>query len=163
MGCTGVGAFLGAVTLARRESVRGLGRVVAAGAIGFGLTLVLFSLSRSFTLSAVILVMVGFAMITQAAATNLLLQSFCPDVLRGRVMSLYTMMFVGMAPFGSLMAGWLAHTVGTPTTVGIGGLLSAAAGTLFAFRIPAMRRFVKYPVLEPALPVPDNPGAPPSH
>ena len=146
MGCTGVGAFLGAVALARRDSVRGLGRVVAAGAIGFGLSLVLFSFSRSFLFSSVVLVMVGFCMISQAAATNLLLQSFCPDSLRGRVMSLYTMMFVGMAPFGSLLAGWLAHAIGTPATVGVGGLLSAGAGAVFASRIPAMRRFVRYPL-----------------
>jgi len=150
MGCTGVGAFLGAVTLARRETVRGLGRVVAAGAIGFGLSLVLFSMSRSFALSAGVLVLVGFSMITQAAATNLLLQSFSPDALRGRIMSLYTLMFIGMAPFGSLLAGWLAHAVGTPATVGIGGLFCAACGVVFALLIPGMRRFVRYPLAETA-------------
>lgn len=140
MGCTGVGAFVGAVILARRESVEGLARTVAAGAIGFGLSLVLFSMSKTFALSAVILLFVGFSMITQAAATNLLLQSLCPDALRGRVMSLYTMMFVGMAPFGSLLAGSLAHAIGTPATVAIGGALCVTAGLFYAVRIPSMRR-----------------------
>ena len=148
MGCTGAGAFIGAVSLARRESVKGLGRVVAAGAIGFGLSLLLFSVSRSFVLSEIALVLVGFSMISQAAATNLLLQSLCPDALRGRVMSLYTMMFVGMTPFGSLLAGSMAHTLGTPATVGIGGILCALSGLVFALRIPYMRRFVQYPIPE---------------
>jgi MFS family permease len=146
MGASGVGAFLSAVALARRRSVKGLGRVVAAGSIGFGLSLIALALSRSFVLSAVILVVVGFSMITQAAATNLLLQSLCPDDLRGRVMSLYTIMFVGMAPWGSLLAGALAHGVGTPATVGIGGLLCALAGAIFALQIPRLRRYVTYPI-----------------
>jgi MFS family permease len=149
MGCTGVGAFVGAAALARRESVEGLGRVVALGAIGFGFSLVLFGLSKSFALSCAVLVMVGFSMITQAAATNLLLQSLCPDRLRGRVMSLYTMMFVGMAPFGSLLAGSLAHNIGTPATVAFGGILCAAAGMVFASRIPHMRRYIRYPIPGP--------------
>ena len=105
-------------------------------------------------MSEIALVLVGFSMITQAAATNLLLQSLCPDALRGRVMSLYTMMFVGMTPFGSLLAGSMAHTLGTPATVGIGGMLCAVAGLVFALRIPYMRRFVQYPIPE----TPDDRG-----
>jgi len=148
MGASGVGAFLAAAALARRTSVRGLGRVVAAGAVGFGLSLVLFSLSRSFWLSAAILVAVGFAMITQAAATNLLLQSLCPDALRGRIMSIYVIMFVGMAPWGSLLAGALAHRIGTPQTVALGGVLCALAGAVFWSAVPWLRRFVRYPIPE---------------
>src|SRR5262249_1765011 len=109
---------------------------------------ILFSMSRSFALSAALLLLVGFSMITQAAATNLLLQSLCPDSLRGRVMSLYTMMFIGMGPFGSLLAGSLAHTTGAPARVRLGGLLCSAAGIVFALRIPYMRRFVRYPLPE---------------
>ena len=152
MGASGAGAFFAAVCLARRRSVQGLGRVVAAGSIGFGLSLVGFALSRSFLLSALILVAVGFFMITQAAAANLLLQSLSPDGLRGRVMSLYTIMFVGMAPWGSLLAGSVAHVVGTPATVAIGGVLCALAGCVFAMRIPALRPFIKYPIPESPLP-----------
>ncbi len=155
MGASGLGAFLGAAVLAQRQSVKGLGRVVAFGSIGFGASLVLFSLSRSFALSVLILLAVGFAQITHSAATNLLLQSLCPDKLRGRVMSLYTIMFVGMMPFGSLLMGSLAGRVGAPMAVGIGGLISAAAGALFASRIRSMRRFVRYPI--PESPTPDEP------
>ena len=144
MGCTGIGAFAGAATLARRASVKGLGRVTAAASIGFGLTLVVFSLSSDFLFSCLILVVTGFTMITQAASTNLLIQSFCPDELRGRVMSIYTIMLVGMTPFGSLMAGALAHTVGARVTVAVGGLLCAIAGIVFAAGIPRMRQFVQY-------------------
>ena len=148
MGCTGIGAFAGAAALARRASVKGLGRVTASASIGFGLALAAFSFSSSFVLSCLILVVVGFAMITQAAATNLLIQSFCPDELRGRVMSIYTIMLVGMAPFGSLMAGALAHTVGARITVATGGVLCAIAGGVFASGIPRMRRFVQYRIPE---------------
>jgi len=159
MGATGVGAFVAAVVLARRSSVIGLGRVVAAGAVGFGASLVAFAFSRSFVLSAAILTITGFSMITQAAATNLLLQSLCPDPLRGRLMSLYTVMFVGMAPWGSLLAGTLAHAVGTPLTVAAGGALCMTAGLLFALRIPAMRTFVRYPIPETPLPAAGGDGS----
>ncbi len=148
MGASGIGAFVAAAALARRGTVRGLGRVVAAGAIGFGVSLVLFSLSRSFWLSAGILAVVGFSMITMAAATNLLLQSLCPEQLRGRIMSIYVIMFVGMSPWGSLMAGALAHRIGTPHTVAVGGLLCALAGVGFAFGIPWLRGYVRYPIPE---------------
>lgn len=152
MGCTGAGAFVAAVMLARRRSVAGLGRVVAAGAIGFGLSLVAFASSRSFLLSAAILSVTGFSMITQAAATNLLIQSLCPDALRGRLMSLYTIMFVGMAPWGSLLAGALAHVAGAPATVAAGGAVCALAGVVFALLIPAIRPLVRYAIPESSLP-----------
>ena len=112
MGAAGVGAFVAAVLLAGRSTVRGLGRVIAMAAIGLGITLSLFAFSRSMPVSMALLVCIGFTMITQAAATNLLLQSLVTDSLRGRVMSLYTIMFVGMGPWGSLMAGGLAQAAG---------------------------------------------------
>ncbi len=151
MGATGIGAFVAAVMLARRRSVVGLGRVVAAGTATFGLSLIAFSLSRLFGLSAGILVVTGFAMITQAAATNLLLQSLCPDALRGRIMSLYTIMFVGMAPWGSLLAGAVAHAAGAPAAVAAGGAACALAGLVFALRLPALRPFARYPIPESPL------------
>lgn len=131
MSASGVGAFLAAVLLARRPSVRGLGRTVALAASGFGAALILFALSRSFLLSMVLLLLAGFSMITQAAATNLLLQSLIPDSLRGRVMSLYTIMFVGMGPWGSLMAGSLAHAAGAPVAVAAGGAACVVGGIVF--------------------------------
>src|SRR5262249_20122805 len=121
MGASGLGALLGALTLASRREVRGLGRwiVWATGALGVGL--IAFSLSGRLWLSTAILVPVGFAMIVQTAASNTLIQAMVPDALRGRVMSLYSMMFMGMAPFGALLAGLLAGRFGAPTAVVAGG------------------------------------------
>jgi len=155
MASSGVGAFLAAVMLARRRSTAGLGRVVAMGAIGFGSGLVALSFSRSYALSSAILVVIGFSLIAEAAATNLLLQSLTPDHLRGRVMSLYTIMLLGMSPWGSLIAGTVAHAVGAPGTVLMGGVVCMLAGAAFAFRIPAMRPLVRYPI-------PESPKAPAS-
>lgn len=153
MASSGVGAFLAAAMLARRRSTAGLGRVVAMGAIGFGAGLVALSLSRSFALSSGILVVVGYCLITQAAATNLLLQSLTPDALRGRVMSLYTIMLLGMSPWGSLLAGMVAHAIGAPATVLGGGAVCIVAGSAFASRIPALRPLVRYAI-------PESPEAP---
>lgn len=139
MGCMGAGAFVAAVGLARRAGTAGLGRVVASGAVGFGIALVLFALSEHFAISCALLAVAGFCMITQAAATNQLLQMLTPDTLRGRVMSLYTIMFVGMAPFGSLLAGALAERAGAPAAVAAGGLACAVSGLFFAALIPRIR------------------------
>ncbi len=139
MGATGLGAVLGAVSLALRGSTRGLGRRVAAAAVGFGVALALFAASRSFWLSAALLVPAGFAMMNQMASSNTLLQSLVPDAFRGRVMAAYAMMFLGMAPFGALVAGAAAERIGAPWTVALGGALCVAGGLAFAVRIPALR------------------------
>ena len=114
MGASGIGALCGGLALASRTGLRGLGRWVALAAAGFGVSLVLFSLSRSFWLSAALLVPVGFCMMVQMASSNTLMQSMVPDALRGRVMAVYSMMFMGMAPFGALFAGLLAERLGAP-------------------------------------------------
>jgi MFS family permease len=139
MGATGVGALAGALTLAARRSVRGLGRWAAWAAASFGTTLVLFSASRSLVLSEAVLVLVGFSMMVQLAASNTLIQTMVPDRLRGRMMSLYSMMYMGMSPFGALLAGALAHRVGAPGAVATGGALCVLAATFFWSRIPSMR------------------------
>ena len=113
MGATGVGALLGALTLATRAGVRGLGRWVAFSCGGFGFSLVLFSFSRHFWLSAALLLPVGFCMMLGMSSSNTLIQAMVPDHLRGRVMAMYTMMFMGMAPFGSLFAGALGAPSGS--------------------------------------------------
>ncbi|GBC97858.1 putative multidrug-efflux transporter [bacterium HR17] len=139
MTASGIGALCGALLLAMREGLRGLGVRVAFGAIGFGTSLIAFSLSRSFWLSVLLMVPAGFCMITQMASANTLVQTLAPDELRGRVMSVYAMMFMGMAPFGSLMAGTLATWLGVPMTVALGGALCIVAGALFAHRLPLLR------------------------
>jgi MFS family permease len=139
MGAVGVGAMFGALALAMRQQLRGLGNVVAYAATGLGVSLVLFSVSRWFWISFVILVASGFTMMMQFTATNTLIQAMVPDQLRGRVMSLYSMMFLGMTPIGSLLDGYVANYVGAPITVAIGGLASCLGGLAFARKWPSMR------------------------
>jgi len=139
MGATGVGALLGALTLATRTGVQGLGRWVAFSCGGFGFFLILFALSRIFWLSTVLLVPVGFTMMLQMSSSNTLIQAMVPDHLRGRVMALYTMMFMGMAPFGSLFAGALADRVGAPVTVTIGAVACIGGALLFGIHLPKVR------------------------
>jgi MFS family permease len=139
MGASGIGALVGALTLATKQGVHGLGRWVAFSAAGFGASLILFSLSRWFWISAVLLLPVGFSMIVQMASSNTLIQVMVPDNLRGRVMAVYSMMFMGMAPFGALLAGTIAQNLGAPTTLMIGGAVCIAAATAFWLRLPALR------------------------
>jgi len=143
MSCAGGGALIGALVLAARRSPRGLTAWVPWAAFGFGLGLVAFSLSRSFWLSGLLLVPTGLALIVQMAASNTLLQLLVPDALRGRVMSLYSMMFMGMAPLGALLAGSLAELIGAPGTVGAGGVLCMAAALWFRRRLPDIRAAVR--------------------
>jgi MFS family permease len=139
MGASGVGALLGALTLAARQEVRGLGRWVAWAAASFGISLIAFAMSRQFWLSAALLVPVGFAMILQTAASNTLIQAMVPDVLRGRVMSVYSMMFMGMAPFGALLSGLLAGRLGAPAAVALGGAACITGAIVFGLNLPALR------------------------
>jgi MFS family permease len=139
MGAAGVGALLGALTLAGRRNVRGLGRWVAFAAMGFGSALVVFTFSRLFWLSMLLLVPVGFAMMMQLASSNTLIQTMVPDRLRGRVMSVYSMMFMGMAPFGALLSGVIAHRIGAPYTVAMGGAIVVLGALVFYSQLPALR------------------------
>jgi MFS family permease len=139
MSAAGAGALLGALSLALRSSVRGLMSLIAASSAAFGLSLMLFSASRHFWLSAALLLPVGFAMMVQMASSNTMIQSMVPDHLRGRVMSVYAMMFMGMAPLGSLYSGALAHVVGAPKTLALGGFVCVAGSALFASRLAALR------------------------
>lgn len=139
MGATGVGALGAAASLAARTQLRGLGRWVALATASFGASLILFSLSRSFWLSAALLIPVGYAMMIEMAASNTLIQAIVPDSLRGRVMAVYSMMFMGMAPIGALIAGSLAQRLGAPRTVMIGGSICIASAAVFALRLPRLR------------------------
>jgi MFS family permease len=139
MGTSGVGALAGALTLASRTSVRGLGKWVAVSAMAFGSGLILFSLSRSFRVSAALMVPIGFSMMIEMGSSNTLIQSMTPDHLRGRVMSVYSMMFMGVAPFGALLAGLAAERLGAPLAVAAGGAICLAASAVFAFYLPSLR------------------------
>jgi MFS family permease len=139
MSASGVGALAGAATLTVRRHIRGLGRWVALSAAGFGVSLIAFAFSRSLWLSALVLVPAGFCMMVEMAASNTLIQAMIPDRLRGRVMAVYSMMFMGMAPLGALIAGALAAPLGAPATVAIGGVVCVAGGLVFGARLPTLR------------------------
>jgi MFS family permease len=135
----GIGALAGAFLLASRRDVRGLGRWVALAALGFGASLTAFAASRHLWLSAAILVPTGFSIMIQMGSSNTLIQSMVPDRLRGRVMSVYSMMFMGMAPIGSLIAGAAATRFGAPATVAAAGVVCMAAAAAFRVRLPKIR------------------------
>ena len=139
MGATGVGAMFGALTLASRKGVRGLGKWVALAAGGLGVFLIAFSLSRTLWLSTLLLLPVGYCMMLEMSSSNTLIQSMTPDALRGRVMAVYSMMFMGMAPFGAFFGGAVAHRLGAPIAVAIGGAASIVGAVVFARYLPLIR------------------------
>jgi MFS family permease len=139
MGASGVGALLGALTLAMRRGVKGLGHTVGYSAAAFGASLILFALSKNFWLSVLLLIPVGYGVMLQMSGSNTLIQSMVPDNLRGRAMAVYTMMFMGMAPLGSLLAGVLADRVGAPWTVAIGGAGAIWGAYVFLRKLPGIQ------------------------
>lgn len=143
MAAAGAGAVMGALWLASRPSVLGLGRVMVATSLSFGAGLMLLGLSRTLWLALPLLLITGAGMMVTLASSNTLLQTIVDEDKRGRVMSLYTMAFFGMVPFGSLLAGWLANHVGAPVTIFCGGLLTAMGGLAFWRALPALRRSIR--------------------
>lgn len=143
MGATGVGALLGAVFLANRRSVLGLGKMIPLMAGLFGAGLIGFSLSRSLWVSLVLLLVTGLGFMVQMAASNTLIQTLVEDDKRGRVMSFYTMAFMGTTPFGSLLAGTLANRIGAPRTLLLGGVGCIAGALWFARLLPSLREGVR--------------------
>ncbi len=139
MGATGLGALIGALYLAARSSVVGLGRVIVMAAAVFGAGLVAFSFSTRLWLSLPLLLVTGFGMMVQMAASNTILQTIVDEDKRGRVMSLYTMAFTGTVPLGSLLAGAAAARIGAPWTIAAGGVASILGAFWFAHRLPALR------------------------
>lgn len=129
---SGVGAITGALMLARRRGTVGMERWIALGALCFGATLIAFAFSRSFAMSAAMLAIGGSGMMVQLAGSNTLIQTMVPDTLRGRVMSVHSMMFLGMAPFGALGAGTIATRIGAPATVALGGVIQLICAVGFA-------------------------------
>ncbi len=143
MGAAGFGALMGALFLASRETVLKLGRIIPAAVILFGTGLVVLSFSRIFSLSLLVMIFVGMGLMLQAASSNTILQTITDDDKRGRVMSFYTMAVMGTAPFGSLAAGWLAKSIGTPYTILTGGVISVAGAFLFLRKLPELKQIVR--------------------
>jgi MFS family permease len=140
IGAVGLGAVVSAVSLAHRTSIRGLVKWLSIAACLAGLGMIGFSFSRTIWLSAMLMSCAGFGMFMQAATSNTILQSIVDDDKRSRVMSYYTMFFIGSAPLGNLSGGWLAERIGAPHTMMVGGCISLAAGLVFAFYLPKLRR-----------------------
>ncbi len=143
MGASGVGALAGAFYLASRCTVVGLGRVIAIAVAVFGCGLVAFSLSRSLWLSLLLLPVVGAGFMVSLAAANTIVQTLTEEHLRGRVMSFYTMAFLGTAPLGSLLAGVLADRIGESATIAAGGAACVLGAVWFAGRLPRLRELVR--------------------
>jgi MFS family permease len=158
-GASGVGALASAVSLAVRKSVLGLTRMIQAAAACFGAGLILFGLSHVLWLSMLLLVVVGFGMMQGLAASNTVIQTLVPEDKRSRVMSYYTMAFVGMAPFGSLLAGALAHWLGAQHTVMITGGFCVLGSLWFTFELPAVRRVMRPIYVQMGI-LPGSQGAP---
>ncbi len=151
LACAGAGALAGAVGLLLRRGLRGLDRRVALGATLLGAGLAAMSLARSPVVAALALAVAGFGFITQMAGTMTLLQGLAPPEMRGRVMGLFSMLFVGVTPFGSLAAGMAASRFGTPRTLLAGALVALAASAVFHAAVPRLRRIVlaEHPTLFP--------------
>ena len=143
MAAMGVGAVISAISLAIRKTVLGLGRMIALSSGGFGAGLILFGLSRNLWLSLTLMLVCGFGLMQQMAASNTIIQTVVEEGKRGRVMSYYTMAFVGMAPFGSLLAGAFAHAIGAPRTVMLSGACCIAGAAWFATRLPSIRALIR--------------------
>ncbi|HET6369695.1 MAG TPA: MFS transporter, partial [Nitrospiria bacterium] len=143
MGATGFGAFGGALYLAVRSSALGLETAIVVAAGLFGLALIGFGLSSTLWLSLLLLFLAGFGMIVQLASCNTILQTISEEGMRGRVMSFYTLAFIGLSPFGSLLEGSLAHRIGAPNTVIIGGGLCLLGAIFFGLQLPGVREKVR--------------------
>ena len=143
MASSGVGAFAGAIYLIGRKSVVGLGKLIAISPAIMGFGLIGFGLSRVLWLSLIMMLFVGFGFILQFAGGNTFLQTIVEDDKRGRVMSLYTMAFFGVTPFGNLVAGGLANYIGAPNTVIIGGIICVLGSIVFTKQLPALKNLVR--------------------
>lgn len=139
MGAAGVGSLGSALTLVARKSVRGLTKMIPIAAAAFGAGLICFGLSRALWLSMLMMLVTGFGMMQGLTASNTILQTLVDERMRGRVMSYYTMAFVGMAPFGSLLAGALAHAIGAPHTVIFSGIACFAGSLWFWSQLRTIR------------------------
>jgi len=140
---SGLGALGGALYLASRRTVLGLGRVMVISTAVFGAGLIAFSLSRTLWLALLVLPFVGAGMMVTMAATNTIIQTIVSEELRGRVMAFYTMAFLGTAPIGSLLAGVAADRIGPAATIGVGGVACVAAAIWFALRLSELRLLVR--------------------
>jgi len=142
MAAAGVGALAGAIYLASRKNVFGLDKIIVVSSCSFGVGLICFSFSRLVVLSMLFMAVTSFGMVVQLAASNTILQTIADDDKRGRVMSIFVMSFMGLAPFGSLLFGGLADVIGAPYTLLIGGVCVLIGGVIFARKFSSVKDMV---------------------
>ena len=140
MGCTGIGALLGGTVLGMRQGIKGMGMFIFFCALIFGVGMIGLSFSSTIVTSMIFLLMTGFGMIGQMASCNTILQTLSGDLMRGRVMSLYTTAYIGMMPFGSVVSGAVAHKIGVAGTYLISGFLSIACALIFVRFLPGLKK-----------------------
>jgi MFS family permease len=143
MGAVGVGALFGTIYLACHLNAISLARKITVASAVFGISLVIFSFSHNIWFSVLVLAVIGFSMLVQLASSNTVLQTIIEDNMRGRVMGLYTMAFMGLTPFGSLLAGSLANKIGAPNTLAIGGACCIFGSFLFAAKESLLQQTVE--------------------
>ena len=143
VGASGLGAFFGAVFLAARPNAQGLGKIIGSACTIFGVGIMAFAFSNILWLSLILMVLVGFGMMVTSAASNTVLQTIADDDKRGRVMSFYTMAFMGAAPLGSLVGGILAKQIGAPNTFLFSGFCCIFGAILFSLKVPALIEIVR--------------------
>jgi MFS family permease len=143
MAASGIGALTGAVYLASRQTILGLGRFIAYASAIFGMGIIAFSLSKILIVSLFMMFITGFGMIVQMASSNTILQSIVEEDKRGRVMSIYATAIIGMAPIGNLFAGALASRIGAPNTLIVSGIACIIGSLIFAVNLPKIRKEVR--------------------
>lgn len=153
IGASGIGALIGAFYLASRKSVLGLEKIIPLATAVFGAGIIAFSFSRLFWLSLFLMFLTGVGMIIELAASNTILQTIVDDDKRGRIMSFYSMAFMGTIPFGSLLAGGLASHLGADNTLLIGGIACFFGALLFTHKLPQLKKlirpiYVKYGIIQ---------------
>ncbi|KZL49543.1 MULTISPECIES: MFS transporter [Cyanophyceae] len=143
MVASGVGASTGGIYLATRRSILGIGRLIALAPAILGIALIAFSYSRFLPLSLLIMPFVGLGTFMQVAASNTFLQTIVEDDKRGRLMSLYTMSFLGILPLGHLLGGFLANHIGAPNTLAIDGIVCILGSILFYRKLPVLKQTIR--------------------
>ena len=143
MSASGIGALIGAMYLATRKNIVGLGKIMVAAMVIFSVGIIGFSFSSVIWLSMIFIFLAGLGMMLQTASGNTILQTIVSDEMRGRIMSVFIMAFIGMAPFGSLLAGSLANKIGAPNTLLTGGICCLAGAVLFARKLPALGKMIR--------------------
>jgi MFS family permease len=150
MGAAGFGALVGAAYLASRETILKLGRMIPLAATIFGAGLTLLAITSFVPATMLLMVIIGFGLMLNTAASNTVLQTITDDDMRGRVMSFYTMAIMGTAPFGSLIAGSMARLLDPQVAILVGGVSSIIAAMVFFRKLPHLKVLVKpvYDALE---------------